>query len=56
MLSQQRVLGLRVIKIRIQPGRGDPLPTARVVAGRTTLVLEASFMRIGVAVSAFAEH
>src|SRR5437868_11924821 len=53
MLPHERELGFRVIEIRIQPGRRHPLPTARVVAGRTTLVLKASFMRIGVAIVAF---
>ncbi len=53
VLSHERVLGFRVIEIRIQSGRGHALPTSRVVAGRTTLVLKTSFMRIGMAVIAF---
>ena len=56
MLTHERVLGFRVIEICIQPGRGDPLPTARVMARRTSLVLKASFMRIGVAIVALTKR
>ena len=56
VLAFQRILGLGVIETAVQSARRNSLPTTRVVAGLAALVLEASFMRISVAIVAFPER
>ena len=55
MLSEQRILCLRVIEILIEGGDRDFFPTRRRVAGLAGL-FEAAVMDIGVAVSTLAER
>lgn len=45
-----------MIEVVVQATAGHSFPTARVVTGRATLVLETSFVRISVTVIAFAER
>jgi len=50
MFAEQRILGLRVIKVRRQSRAGNPLPAARVVAGVAGFRCEAALVRIRVAI------
>ena len=55
VLAFQRIFGLGVIEGVVESAGGDSFPTTSVMAGLATLVLEASFVRIRVAVVALAE-
>lgn len=54
MLSQQRILGFRVIETIVECGRGDLLPPGRRVA-RLAGLLEAAVVNISVAIRALAK-
>lgn len=56
VFSHQRVLGLRVIEGVAQSRCRDTFPTACVMAGGASFVLEAALVRIGVAVVALTER
>ena len=55
MLANQRIFGFGVIEIMVQSRSDDSLPAGCGVAGLTTLLPEAAFVRIAVAVIAFRE-
>src|SRR5579862_1518006 len=55
VFSRQRVLGLGVIEGIVESRCRDAFPAAGVVAGGASLVLEAAFVRVSVAVVALAE-
>lgn len=56
MFPEQGVCGLGVFKALIQRGSGYPFPAAGVVAGLAGLLREAAFVRVAVAIRAFAER